>query len=56
VHLADDRIAGDAAGQLRRDLAGAQPFSPHLLQLFDAVFCPGQLLVGVWLFVLLAQG
>jgi hypothetical protein len=33
-----------------------RPFSPHLLQLFDAVFRPGQFLVGVWLFVLLAQG
>src|SRR5262249_56687015 len=40
VHLADHRIAGDAA-KLRSDLARRQPIRPEFLQRFDALIGPG---------------
>src|SRR5215470_673499 len=40
VHLADHRIAGDAA-KLRGDLARRQPIRPEFLQRFDALIGPG---------------
>src|SRR5215471_3735478 len=40
VHLADHRIAGDAA-KLRGDLARREPIRPEFLQRFDALIGPG---------------
>src|SRR5262249_31205607 len=40
MHLADHRIAGDAA-KLRGDLARRQPIRPEFLQRFDALIGPG---------------
>src|SRR5499433_3614362 len=40
MHLADHRIAGDAA-KLRGDLARRQPIRPESLQRFDALIGPG---------------
>src|SRR5262249_3398211 len=42
MHLADHRVAGDAA-QRAGNLAGRQPFGPKVLELLDAVVGPIQL-------------
>ena len=41
MHLADHRIAGDAAAEFAGDLACAQSVLPKLAQEFDALVCPG---------------
>ncbi|MDI4639975.1 hypothetical protein K9U39_03265 [Rhodoblastus acidophilus] len=51
MHLADDRIAGDAVSQFVGDLAGAQTVKPHFLQLLDAFIGPGHRVASKTLFV-----
>jgi hypothetical protein len=44
MYFPNDRVACDATRQLGGNLAGAETLGPHLLEKFNPLFRPGELL------------